>query len=92
MAQEYINSNGKHFYKSLPAEGDYKLKGKYRRGWTTAPNHNRHSDNNQKKRHKVPNPNSYAEPRVMVLNAAKGSTVMMTRAQFASLDWGWKIT
>lgn len=93
MAKEYIESTGKKFYKSDPIPGDMKLRGKYRQGWNTAPHHNKHSDNQGKNRHKVANPTSYAEPRVMVmdLSTGNGRCRMMTREQFAALPWGWEI-
>lgn len=92
MASEYIQTTSKTMYKSEPDPRNYKLKGKYRRGWTTAPHYNRHSDNQGKNRHKFPNPTSYATPRVMVLDFREGSRCkMMTREQFAAMDWGWEI-
>lgn len=93
MAKEYIESTSKKFYYSDPAEGDYKLKKKYRQGRLTAPHHNKHSDNQGKNRHKVANPTSYAEPRVMVmdLKTGKGRCRVMTRQEFAALPWGWVI-
>lgn len=93
MASEYIQTSAKTMYHSEPDPRNYPLKGKYRAGWITAPHHNRHSDNQGKNRHKIPNPTSYATPRVMVMDLknGRGRKQMMTREQFAALDWGWKI-
>jgi len=85
-------ASGRGFYRSDFVLGDMKLKGRFCQGHRTATHYNRHSDNNNPNRHKLPNPTSYAEPRVMVADVAKGRTRMMSRAQFAALPWGWEIT
>lgn len=87
MAIKYIDSTSKNFYKSeLPEKGPDGqttwLKRKYRIGGS-APHYNRHSDNNNAARKRKPPNSDNPPPKVMIMeNAQRGHTVMMTQANF----------
>jgi hypothetical protein len=87
----YIESTGMKPYRSDPAEGDVQLRGKYRAGWITAPRQNKHSDNNRAAKKRITNKANFRPSKVMVMYPDSGHKVMMTRAAFADLDWGWVI-
>lgn len=88
----YIESTGNKPYRSDPAPGDVRLRGRYRQGFITAPKHNKHSDNNKAARKRVSNKANTRPSKVMVLfPGSNGGKVMMTRAAFAALPWGWVI-
>ena len=99
--ENYITSTAQRMYKSDPyvsKPGEARemiLPRKYRAGWITAPKQNKHSDNQRlgpkktsgqkRKREEMP------PSKVMVCFAGTGHRVMMTREEFAALDWGWVI-
>lgn len=66
------------------------LKAKYLVGGT-APKFNKHSDNNAKAKNKIPYGDNPPSKVMVMADATRGRTVMMTRDQFASLPWGWII-
>lgn len=81
----YIVSTTKKFYQSKPANHgpdgpvEIKLRGKHRTGGMS-PNWNRHSDNNNKAKPRVPRNQYNPLPKVMFMaDAGIGHTVMITQ-------------
>jgi hypothetical protein len=93
----YIDSNGMRFYKSDPHVGqpgepvEIPLRRKHSPGWLTAPRQNKHSDNNGRAKIKGKATGDNPPRKVMVVNAGRGTSVMMTQEAFAALSWGWEI-
>lgn len=86
----YITSNGNHFYRSDPAVGDMPLKAKYTRGGMHKKN-GINGDHNNKARQKMKGPKNPPSKVMVMTDANRGVTRMMTREEFASLPWGWVI-
>lgn len=90
--QNYITSETTKFYRSDPAEGDMTLKKKYRVGGMSK-KQGINGDHNNKARPRVPHKDQkLGERRVLVMtDAYRGTTRIMTASQFEATEWGWNI-
>jgi len=88
--QNYISSSTTSFYRSDPDPGSVPLKAKYRVGGMCK-KQGINGDHNAKARQKVKGPVNPPSKVMVMMDANRCVTRMMTRGEFASLDWGWVI-